>query len=172
MSDAEIYAKVTGSTEATVIHERVDYSSGSRGEVTEVSRSHFRATASGGTVTTDNPMDSVVAEDAPIGVQLWPTVSPESAPNFTLMEVQTVRRAGGRSYVRWIYENGKERSFDMGERVAVKFPEPKTAPKFCQYCKSGIEWENGAGAWVDVVSGDDGGTYDYCDNNRGGHHPA
>lgn len=70
------------------------------------------------------PMDTVIAEDAPIGVQLWPTTTPESAPNFTLMEVRIVRREG-RGYVTWIYENGNERHFDLGERVAVKIELPK-----------------------------------------------
>lgn len=65
-------------------------------------------------------MSYVIAEDAPIGVQLWPTVSPESAPNFTLMEVRIVRRAD-RGYVTWIYENGTERYFDLGESVAVQY---------------------------------------------------
>lgn len=61
----------------------------------------------------------VTAEDAPLGVQLWPTFVPESAPNYTLMRVETVRTEG-RSYVRWIYQNGKERSFDLGQQVAVQ----------------------------------------------------
>jgi hypothetical protein len=64
-------------------------------------------------------IETVIAEDAPIGVQLWPTTDPQYAPNFTLMEVRTVRTAT-RSYVRWVYENGSERTFDLGEMVAVR----------------------------------------------------
>lgn len=48
---------------------------------------------------------SVIAEDAPIGVLLWPVTRPEAAPNFTLMEVRVVRREC-RNYVTWVYENG------------------------------------------------------------------
>lgn len=66
-------------------------------------------------------IDRVVAEDAPIGVQLWPTVSPMSAPNFTLEFVEIVRTAD-RTFVRWIYENGKTRVFKLGERVVVSYP--------------------------------------------------
>jgi len=60
---------------------------------------------------------SVLAEDAPIGVQLWPTITPESAPNFTLESVEIVRNAYG-SFVRWVYENGNVRTFKMGQTVA------------------------------------------------------
>ena len=69
---------------------------------------------------TQTTTDSVIAEDAPIGVQLWPTRSPAYADNFTLMEVQVVR-GEVRSYVRWIYRNGNERTFSLGESVAVQY---------------------------------------------------
>lgn len=62
---------------------------------------------------------TVVAEEAPIGVLLWPVRAPEFAPSYTLMRVETVRTAD-RHIVRWIYESGQERTFDAGERVAVK----------------------------------------------------
>lgn len=61
---------------------------------------------------------SVVAEDAPIGVQLWPTRSPEFAPNFTLGRVDIARTEIG-TFVRWIYQGGTERVFRLGETVAV-----------------------------------------------------
>ncbi|WGH21373.1 hypothetical protein SEA_EMOTION_24 [Arthrobacter phage Emotion] len=64
--------------------------------------------------------ETVKAEEAPIGVQLWPTRSPEFAPNFTLAAVETVRNTYG-TRVRWVYENGSERWFDLGEDVAVRF---------------------------------------------------
>jgi hypothetical protein len=63
---------------------------------------------------------TVIAEDAPIGVQLWPTRSPEYAPNFTLQSVAIIRREA-RSYVEWTYENGNTRQFELGDQVAVKF---------------------------------------------------
>jgi hypothetical protein len=63
--------------------------------------------------------EPVVAEDAPIGILLWPVNRPEAEPNFTLMEVRIVRRAT-RSHVTWIYENGSERHFDLGEQVWVR----------------------------------------------------
>jgi hypothetical protein len=61
---------------------------------------------------------SVIAEDAPLGVQLWPTLTPESAPNFTLDRVEIIRGAYG-SYVRWVYQNDNTRTFRLGERVAI-----------------------------------------------------
>jgi len=64
---------------------------------------------------------TVVAEDAPIGVLLWPVRSPEFAPNFTLERVEIVRTAAS-SFVRWIYESGNERVFNVGDEVAVQFP--------------------------------------------------
>lgn len=63
---------------------------------------------------------SIIAEDAPIGVQLWPTISPEFAPNFTLAEVQIVRTETQR-YVRWLYQNGNERVFQLGQSVTVRY---------------------------------------------------
>ena len=62
------------------------------------------------------PID-VQAEYAPLGVQLWPTRDAKYAPNYTLAEVQ-VRRAATRSWVVWVYENGNERTFNLGETVA------------------------------------------------------
>jgi hypothetical protein len=66
---------------------------------------------------------SVQAQNAPIGVQLWPTISAEHAPNFTLRTVEVVRSAGP-TYVRWTYENGTQRMFYPGEYVAVKTAQP------------------------------------------------
>lgn len=63
----------------------------------------------------------VIAEDAPIGVQLWPTTSPKYAPNFTLATVAILRTSTGR-HVVWTYESGATRVFFLGERVAVHGP--------------------------------------------------
>jgi len=60
-----------------------------------------------------------VAEEAPLGVQLWPTRSPEFAPNFTLDSVAVVRNASG-VHVVWTYQNGSTRFFRVGETVAAK----------------------------------------------------
>ena len=62
---------------------------------------------------------TVIAEDAPIGVQLWPTRSPEFADNFTLERVEIVRDEV-RTWVRWTYRNGTTRNFQLGEAIAVK----------------------------------------------------
>jgi hypothetical protein len=59
----------------------------------------------------------VIAEDAPIGVQLWPTVSPEYAKCWTLAKV--IRTANS---VIWEYEDGKTREFLPGDKVACEFP--------------------------------------------------
>lgn len=71
---------------------------------------------------TEMHADTVIAaEDAPIGVQLWPTIHPQYAPNFRLAEVITHRNAV-RTWVEWIYESGKTRSFELGEPVACRLP--------------------------------------------------
>lgn len=69
----------------------------------------------------------ITAEDAPIGVQVWPTISPRYAPNFTIAAVEIVTRklrdTSGTyetSQVIWTYENGNTRTFDLGERVACE----------------------------------------------------
>jgi hypothetical protein len=62
---------------------------------------------------------TIAAEDAPIGVQLWPTLSPESAPDFTLTRVSVVRNAFA-SWVVWTYMSGQERTFQPGESVVVR----------------------------------------------------
>jgi hypothetical protein len=68
---------------------------------------------------TASKFQTVTAEDAPLGVQLWPTISPEFAKNFTLAEVAVVRTAT-QTYVRWTYESGYKRTFRVGELVAVQ----------------------------------------------------
>lgn len=71
---------------------------------------------------------TVIAQDAPIGIQLWPTTSPEFAPNFTLAAVEVVTRKLRDQYgdqeitvVTWTYENGNVRTFGLGEEVACQF---------------------------------------------------
>lgn len=61
----------------------------------------------------------VVAEDAPLGVLLWPVRDPKFAPNFTLERVEVVRTEN-RSFVRWVYQSGTERVFGLGEQVVVQ----------------------------------------------------
>lgn len=42
----------------------------------------------------------------------------------------------------------------------------------CLFCDADLEYEAAAG-WVDAMSGDDGGTYDYCPvNSNNTHVPA
>ena len=61
---------------------------------------------------------TVTAENAPIGVQLWPTLTPKSATNFTLDKVAVVRNEWG-VHVEWTYQNGNVRFFNVGEEVVV-----------------------------------------------------
>jgi hypothetical protein len=61
---------------------------------------------------------TVKVEDAPIGVQIWPTIAPEFAPNFTLDRIEVVRTEV-RSYVRWVYQSGTVRVFRVGEEIAI-----------------------------------------------------
>ena len=79
-------------------------------------------------MTMTDTITTVTAEAAPIGIQIWPTMSPEYAPNFTLMAVEVVTRklrdASGtyeRTCVEWTYESGNVRTFDLGEHVAVQY---------------------------------------------------
>jgi len=78
---------------------------------------------------------SVIAENAPLGVQLWPTTTPESAPNFTLAAVEIlsrkVRQEDGSWFeypatVIWTYQSGTERRFRLGEVVACELPADRT----------------------------------------------
>lgn len=62
---------------------------------------------------------SVIAEGAPIGVQLWPTRTPELGYHFTLRSVALVRNEV-RSWVVWTYEDNQIRTFDVGDRVTAK----------------------------------------------------
>lgn len=71
---------------------------------------------------------TVAAEDAPIGIQIWPTTSPKYAPNFTLYAVEVITRkfrdvhgTSERTTVEWTYENGNVRIFDLGDQVAVQY---------------------------------------------------
>jgi hypothetical protein len=64
---------------------------------------------------------SIVAELAPLGVQLWPTHSAKYAPNFTLDNVAIVRDSRG-EYVVWTYESGETRTFRKGELVTAQLP--------------------------------------------------
>lgn len=63
----------------------------------------------------------VVAEEAPIGVLLWPVRAPEFEPNFTLESVTVIRDSMG-SRVIWTHQNGTKRIFRPGEEVSVKMP--------------------------------------------------
>jgi hypothetical protein len=65
----------------------------------------------------------IVAEDAPIGVQLWPTIDPKFAANYTLAQVGIIRDAYG-THVHWLYEGGAERLSKMGEKIAVRTEHP------------------------------------------------
>src|SRR5690606_9608127 len=58
----------------------------------------------------------VVAEEAPLGVQLWPA-HPGHEKNLTLKSV-TREWTGEREIVRWVYEGGAVRTFELGEEVA------------------------------------------------------
>jgi hypothetical protein len=72
---------------------------------------------------------SVPAEDAPLGVQLWPTITPDGAPNFTLAEVRRVYRDwSGLVVVTWVYQSGATRVFYEGERVAVRVADASDLP--------------------------------------------
>lgn len=61
---------------------------------------------------------TIAAEDAPLGVPLWPS---HSVRRFTLTAVSVIRdRAGTR--VIWLSADGTERTFGVGEQVTVRYP--------------------------------------------------
>ncbi len=62
---------------------------------------------------TRNGYTMVTAEDAPLGMQLWPTTRPDAAPNFTLDAVAVIRTVNGERVV-WAYQNGSTRTFLKG----------------------------------------------------------
>lgn len=63
--------------------------------------------------------ETVAAEDAPIGVQLWTTGHPRYADNYTLRSVATVRTETN-TYVEWTYRSGAKRVFGLGEHVVIR----------------------------------------------------
>lgn len=70
----------------------------------------------------------VKVEDAPIGVQIWPTLAPEFASNFTLERVEIVRDIY-RTFVRWVYESGTVRTFALGTEIVVRLPAPDVSDR-------------------------------------------
>jgi hypothetical protein len=72
------------------------------------------------TTATRTKTTHVIAEDAPLGVQLWPTLSADYADNFTLDMVETHRTVNG-TMVTWTYRNGTTRVFHAGDQVVVSF---------------------------------------------------
>lgn len=68
---------------------------------------------------------TVTAELAPVGVQLWPTRDPKYADNFTLADVSVVRNEVGARVV-WLYRSGKTRTFRLGEQVTVQMNEEES----------------------------------------------
>lgn len=80
------------------------------------------------TTSADATVDvTITAEDAPIGVQLWPTTTPQAARNFTLLCVQVITcvtreatEACETTRVVWTYENLSTREFVLGEGVSAR----------------------------------------------------
>lgn len=93
---------------------------------------------------------TVTAEEAPLGVQLWPTYAPAYAPNFTLERVEIVRTTNG-THVQWVYESGATRQFRKGEQIAVRvtpevhaqLPRPLLGPAIPAQAATGAHWADG-----------------------------
>lgn len=76
-------------------------------------------------------VDFVVAEDAPVGVQLWPSLSPKAGPSLTLESVEVVSRKiretnDGTWYVytdsvTWTYQDGHQERYTISEKIDVDF---------------------------------------------------
>lgn len=95
---------------------------------------------------------TVIAERAPVGVQLWPTRTPEQADAFTLERVATVR-SDLSEWVEWTYQNGSKRTFRVGEEVAVQYPPaPDLECDECGFLTS--SWSgHTAGEWCQMQCG-------------------
>lgn len=100
--------------------ERLAADARSGGRFIEAARLDEDAAAARMEVATKPETGTVKAKDAPLGVQLWPTVSPEFAPNFTLDTVTRQVGSNGREYVIWQYQGGNTRMFLADEDVAVQ----------------------------------------------------
>ena len=68
---------------------------------------------------------SVVAQDAPVGVLLWPVREAKYEPGFTLAEVHVIRNEA-RTFVCWVYQDGHKRYFDLDENVVVSLRKETT----------------------------------------------
>jgi hypothetical protein len=79
---------------------------------------------------TDEPTTTtkiIKAEDAPLGVPLWPADSEALLPHHTLGRVEVVQSVralvGDRgSFVRWTFVSGIARAFRLGEEIVVEVP--------------------------------------------------
>lgn len=70
---------------------------------------------------------TIKAEDAPLGVPLWPADSEALLPHHTLEQVevlQSVRSLVGNHgpFVRWTFVSGTTRAFRLGEEIVVAVP--------------------------------------------------
>jgi len=63
---------------------------------------------------------SIRAEDAPLGVPLWPSTT-AAAGRYVLEEVHVLRDRHGSS-VRWVAEDGSERLFGLAQLVLCRVP--------------------------------------------------
>jgi hypothetical protein len=89
--------------------------------------------------------------------------APEAAP---VDEAETMRRVTGSVSAIVRHEHVAADGTVVVDSEATSYA---TAPRgFCDKCGAGVEDLGGTIGWVDVVSGDDGGTYDVC--TEGGRH--
>jgi hypothetical protein len=69
----------------------------------------------------------IKAEDAPLGVPLWPADYEALLPHHTLERVEVVQSVrslvGDRGpFVRWMFVSGTTRAFRLGEEIVVEVP--------------------------------------------------
>lgn len=77
---------------------------------------------------TAGTLTQVIAEDAPLGVALWPPRPGAegvtlAADDVTLASVGVIRTLAG-PFVEWTYRSGRVRAFHVGQPVAVDLPQP------------------------------------------------
>lgn len=121
------------------------------------------------TLTVMNPADNAAAGDYNEMMVAAETI--EDARGWAWRHAV---RAGNHNESIWLHGN----EFDLRVLLFDETPDnPQSGVQSasiwtveCKFCGANLHHETGL--WVDALSGDWGGTYDYCPENGGGHRPA
>lgn len=78
-------------------------------------------------ISDETSLTSLAAEDVMPGVLTW-NVPPEDTWGWTLASTTTVLDHDGRLLVRWTYQDGRTRTFPLGQRVHGHYRPGETTP--------------------------------------------